>query len=140
MIFLITVCLMSHLKCPKCSGFSWIAVEPPHVIQKCICGLTDVLEVSRDGMDIQKAPRGVTQYTLPGRGTQLSKVLGCLVRFPELDSAQIAGHLGISVDKATTNLSVLRSRGLIRTIINRKGKAGGSFWQLTPDVKKYYGD
>ena len=140
MISLFVLYLMSHLKCPKCGGFSWISVEPPHVIQKCICGLNSVIEMNREGVIIQKNPQGVSQYTLPARGTQLSKVLGVLVTFTELDSQQIATRLQISVDKATTNLSVLRSRGLVRTVINRRGKSGGSLWEVTPDVKQYYGD
>ncbi len=89
---------------------------------------------------MQRKPVGITQYTLPTKGTQLSRVLGCLVMFDAMDSSQIARRLEISVDKATTNLSVLRTRGLVRTVINRKGKSGGSLWELTPGVKKFYGE
>lgn len=122
------------LVCPKCGGHSWIKVETDTVIQHCICGLNKYLYwKTADGSVITRAAVTKTTVCLPLRGSQLSQILGCLVALGNLTSKEIATQLNITVDKATTNLSVLRHRGLIQPLEDRKGQAGGSLW-TTPEV------
>lgn len=132
--------LMAQLNCPKCGGYSWIEIESDSVIQHCVCGLHKYLYwKTPDGATITRVPVQRDNFSLPIRGSQLSKVLGCLVLLGNLTSKQIALQLNITVDKATTNLSVLRQRGLITPVEDRKGQAGGSLWTVFEIVKTKFG-
>lgn len=127
------------LVCPKCGGHSWIKIETDTVIQHCICGLHKYLYwKTADGSVIHRAAVNKTNVSLPVRGSQLSQILGCLVGLGDLTSKQIATQLSITVDKATTNLSVLRIRGLIYPLEDRKGQAGGSLWTTHEVVRKKF--
>lgn len=138
-LFALIWSVMAQLICPKCGGFSWIKVESDSVIQHCVCGLHKYLFYkTADGATITRVPVRKNSVSLPLRGSQLSQVLGCLVALGDLTSKQIATQLNISVDKATTNLSVLRHRGLIVPLEDRKGQAGGSLWTAHEVVKKKF--
>lgn len=130
--------LVSKLVCPKCGGYSWIEIESDSVIQHCVCGLNKFLYMKVGDTTITRVPVREKDISLPARDSQLSKVLGCLVGLGNLTSHQIAKQLNISVDKATTNLSVLRSRGLIHSLEDRKGQVGGSLWAAHDIVKKKF--
>ena len=138
--FTLILVAMARLVCPKCgSNFSWITIEEDAVIQNCVCGLNKFLYFkTADGMTLTRAPSKLKNISLPARGSQLSQVLGCLVALGDLTSRQIATQLSITVDKATTNLSVLRQRGLIVPLECRKGQAGGSLWTVHANVKKKF--
>jgi hypothetical protein len=123
------------LICPKCGGFSWLKEEADTVIQHCVCGLNRFIFIKSGNQTFTRVPVKVSTVVLPARGSQLSQILGCLIILGELTSQQIAVQLSITVDKATTNLSVLRSRGLIQTLQDRKGRLGGSLWEVYPVVK-----
>ncbi len=129
MLILITKILMS-LICPKCGGFSWLKEEADSVIQHCVCGLNRFIYLKIDGTTLTRVPITVSTVVLPVRGSQLSQILGCLVGLGDLTSQQIARQLSITVDKATTNLSILRKRGLITALEDRKGRLGGSLWTV----------
>lgn len=137
MIFIAWLILMS-LVCPKCTGLSWVEQDGVHVVQRCRCGLTKVLYFESDGMKCSRSPAKKGGFTIPARGTQLSKILGCLGVMGELDSLTIAARLRITMDKATTNLCVLKSRGLVTVVGSSKKKSTGSIWRIEPAVKKYY--
>ena len=126
-LFLLMLLLMS-LSCPKCGGHSWIKFETDSVVQHCVCGLNKFLYLKIDGQTLTRVPVKLTTVVLPVRGSQLSQILGCLVGLGDLTSQQIARQLSITVDKATTNLSILRKRGLITALEDRKGRLGGSLW------------
>jgi len=126
--------------CPKCGGLSWIKFEEDSVMQHCVCGLNKFLYLKIDGTTLTRVPVTISTVVLPVRGSQLSQILGCLVGLGELTSHQIARQLSITVDKATTNLSILRKRGLITALEDRKGRLGGSLWATHNVVKKkWYG-
>jgi len=130
---------MGHtLPCPKCGGFSWLVFDGEQVIQHCVCGLNRFLRLSRNGDTMVRTPIRAAQLVLPARGTQLSKILGCLVALGDKNSQEIAVALDITCDKATTNLSVLRSRGLVQVVSERKGQLGGSLWTTYPAVKNRF--
>jgi hypothetical protein len=133
LIFLIKK-LMSLL-CPKCGGFSWIKDEGDAVMQHCVCGLNRFIYMKSGNQTLTRVPVKKSTVVLPARGSQLSQILGCLITLGELTSQQIAVQLSITVDKATTNLSVLRSRGLIHALEDRKGRLGGSVWGVYPVVR-----
>jgi len=116
------------LACPKCGAWSWIKFEEDSVVQHCVCGLNKFLYLKIDGVTLTRVPIKLTTVVLPVRGSQLSQILGCLVALGDLTSQQIARQLSITVDKATTNLSILRKRGLITALEDRKGRLGGSLW------------
>lgn len=127
--------MLMSLICPKCGGFSWLKEEADTVIQMCVCGLNKFIYIKSGNQTFTRVPVKVSTVVLPARGSQLSQILGCLIILGELTSQQIAVQLSITVDKATTNLSVLRSRGLIQTLQDRKGRLGGSLWEVYPVVK-----
>jgi len=130
---------MSHtLPCPKCGGHSWLVIEGEQVIQNCVCGIHRFINIQKDGAVLTRTPIRESQLVLPARGTQLSKILGCLVALGDQDSQAIARVLNISCDKATTNLSILRKRGLVQAVSERKGRAGGSMWTTYPAVYKRF--
>jgi len=138
-LFLLIALLMS-LTCPKCGGLSWIKIETDSVVQHCVCGLNKFLYLKIDGVTLTRVPIKINTVVLPVRGSQLSQILGCLVLLGDLTSHQIARQLSITVDKATTNLSILRKRGLITALEDRKGRLGGSLWATHSVVKKkWYG-
>lgn len=137
-ILILSWLLMNHLVCPKCGGFSWIKVEDDSVVQHCVCGLHKFLYLKVGDATLTRVPVQKSTVSLPAKGSQLSQILGCLVALGDLTSQQIARQLSISVDKATTNLSVLRSRGLIVPLENRKGQVGGSLWAAHEVVKKKF--
>lgn len=141
MILLLLIIFMA-LVCPKCGGHSWIEIEADDTpVQRCVCGLTKWLKRECDGSLITRSPIRNKQVSLPARGTQLSKILGCLITLGNMNSRQIAKSLQISVDKATTNLSVLRRRGLVEVLEDRKGRIGGSVWSVfAPVIAKFTGD
>lgn len=126
-LFLMIAFLMA-LACPKCGGLSWIKFDTDSVVQHCVCGLNKFLYLKIDGVTLTRVPIKLTTVVLPVRGSQLSQILGCLVCLGDLTSQQIARQLSITVDKATTNLSILRKRGLITALEDRKGRLGGSLW------------
>lgn len=126
--------LMS-LICPKCGGFSWLTEEADTIMQHCVCGLNRFIYMKSGKQTMIRVPVKKSTVVLPARGSQLSQILGCLITLGELTSQQIAVQLSITVDKATTNLSVLRSRGLIQALEDRKGRLGGSVWEVYPVVR-----
>lgn len=126
------------LVCPKCGSSSWVEQQGPHLVQLCYCGLTKVLAFMSDGMIMKRSPAVEGKFTIPARGSLLSKVLGCLSVLGDMDSSSIANRLSITMDKATTNLSVLRSRGLVSVVGRGKHTSNGSVWQIESAVKKYY--
>jgi len=126
-LFLLIIIYMA-IACPKCGGLSWIKVETDSVVQHCVCGLNKFLYLKIDGATLTRVPVKTSTVVLPLRGSQLSRILGCLVGLGDLTSQQIARQLSITVDKATTNLSILRKRGLIVALEDRKGRLGGSLW------------
>lgn len=124
------------LTCPKCAGFSRIDVEDNVPVHRCVmCGYRKYLEVHDNGMVTSHKPQNINRVALPSSGSQLSKILGCLVVMGNMTSSSVADRLGVSTNKATTNLSVLRARGLIRVIENRKGHSGGSLWEVDEAVR-----
>jgi transcription initiation factor IIE alpha subunit len=135
MLILLTQMLMS-LICPKCGGYSWLKEETDTVIQMCVCGLNKFIYMKSGDKTLTRVPVKASTVVLPAVGSQLSQILGCMITLGDLTSQQIAVQLSITVDKATTNLSVLRSRGLIHTLEDRKGRLGGSLWEVYPVVKK----
>ena len=138
-LLIIGLRFMGHpLPCPKCGGFSWLKIEGEQVMQHCVCGLNRFIRISKDGDVMTRIPVRETQLVLPARGTQLSRILGCLVALGDQDSQAIAVSLQITCDKATTNLSVLRSRGLVQVVSERKGQLGGSLWTTFPAVRKRF--
>lgn len=139
-MLILTVATIMALLCPKCGGFSWVEIEHNDPIQKCICGLTKFLSINSDGMLCERSPLKKNNFTLPTKGTQLSKILGCLAVYKKMTSKELADRLKISSDKATTNLCILRKRGLIKSLVDRRGKLGGSTWVLEPALTEYYGE
>lgn len=138
-LFLMIAYLMG-LTCPKCGGLSWIKFEEDSIVQHCVCGLNRFLYLKIDGTTLTRVPVKLNTVVLPVRGSQLSQILGCLVLLGQLTSQQIARQLSITVDKATTNLSILRKRGLITALEDRKGRLGGSLWTTHAVViKKWNG-
>ncbi len=135
---ILVLVIIRMLRCPKCGWSTRVEKQGPHVVQICMCGLNKVLAMEADGMKMVRSPAIEGAFTLPGKGTQLSKILGCLATLGTLDSRTISARLGITMDKATTNLSVLRSRGLIRATGVSDVKSNGSIWILEPAVKKHY--
>jgi hypothetical protein len=73
---------------------------------------------------------------LPKNGTHLRKTLMVLTIMPDASSAEVTERLvdlgcDFTVSDVASYLTILRSKGLVTTVINRRGVPGGSTWILT---------
>ncbi len=137
MALLLLLAIMT-IRCSKCSGIAWVEIQHTLPILRCRCGLTEVLRKSDGDMTMTHTPIKSTNYSLPQPGTKLSKILGCLGVLGDMSSNDLADQMGISYNSAATNLSILRSRGLVRATVEGRGKKGGSTWSLEPAIRKHY--
>ena len=82
---------------------------------------------------------------LPRRETFLWSTVMVVAVMEGSNSAEITerlvdlGHL-FSVSDVSSYLTILRSKGLVRTIASRRGIVGGSTWELTEICKKLLGN
>jgi hypothetical protein len=95
---------------------------------------TVIIEHTDTGADIK----------LPKRGSNLYITLATLAANVQSTSAELTEELNLSgrqytVSDVSSYLTILRSKGLVVTITNRRGITGGSTWAATSACKELLG-
>ncbi|KKN66396.1 hypothetical protein LCGC14_0472180 [marine sediment metagenome] len=118
--------------CPKCGERSWFEDDDADVIQRCMCGLRKIVRTQQGDQTIVHLPNPKL-VVLPKKDTKISKCLGILASYyPRLlSTGEMARLTGFSTINASTHLILLRQRGLVDLVNNKRGRAGGSQWGLT---------
>lgn len=123
-------------ECPKCTSHNarYVRVGPDLVL-KCICGFYKVMYTELGSIQIEHKDSGI-EVKLPKFGTNLYKTLMVVSILNEPSSAEATERmqdLGVdrNVSDVSSYLTILRSKGLVETIVIRRGMVGGSTWRLT---------
>lgn len=128
--------LQVQRKCPKCSGLARLCAEGDVVVLRCyLCGLTKFVEEYKDGVVIYRADK-VTSSGLPKRGTKLHKCLTRMGSYESVTTAFISDLLGQSTSDTSSQLAVLKSKGLVEQLNSNRGVSGGSSWRVTRAAMK----
>lgn len=123
-------------ECPKCgSKNAWIEAGSIDVVLRCYCGVHKVLQTKLLQMEIQQNDCE-DDVKLPKRDTHLWVTLQALSVMVSANSAVITQTLvdmgkEFNVSDVSSYLTILRSKGLVRTTESRRGIPGGSTWELT---------
>ena len=126
---------MYRVRCPKCSRGALIVIENNLAVVKCWCGCCRPVEEIVDGMVIFKSTSPV-KGDFPRVGSKLSKCLIELYVLKVGTTETLATRLLQTNSDTSSQLTVLQARGLVEKIVENKGVAGGSTWQLSLFAKK----
>lgn len=127
-------------ECPKCKSKSaWITQVDYDVVLRCYCGLYKILATSLNTADMadDDTETEFEELTLPKRDTNLWVTLMVLASLESANSAGITHRLAqfgkkeFTTSDVASYLTILRSRGLVRTTEMKRGTLGGSTWMLT---------
>jgi hypothetical protein len=134
-------------ECPKCGQRqSWLEVTGPDVILRCICGLWKVVETQLETVAIRHIDK---KARLPKRDSKLYKTLAVLYAIEPASTAYVTEMLDLggrtevevivyTVSDVASQLTVLKYRGLVEVVSNKKGVVGGSTWKMTPTAKQMF--
>lgn len=138
-----------RFECPKCGQRqAWLEHTPPDVILRCLCGLWKVVETTLETIKIEHF-EAAENIRLPKRDSKLYKTLAVLYAIEpastayvtemlELGSRHTDTPLEFTVSDVASQLTVLKYRGLVKVLSNKKGVVGGSTWQLTTAAKQIF--
>lgn len=130
---------MAH-DCPKCKSKSaWFKVTEYDVVLRCLCGLYRIVATSLNtaSEEDDETEHEYEELKLPKRDTNLWVTLLVLASLEVATSAEIKDRLiqfgkeSFTTSDVSSYLTILRSKGLVRTIEIRRGTLGGSTWMLT---------
>lgn len=131
--------------CPKCkSSQAWYRLDDDEVILKCICGFYRVV-ASKYGDTLIEHVEPRSTVSLPRRETKLWDCLMALAALAPATTKDITqslngrGLLQQSSSDIASQLTVLRYKGLVEVIDNRKGHSGGSTWICTIAARERIG-
>lgn len=128
--------LQTKRTCPKCNGLARLCAEGDVVVLKCfLCGFIKFVEEYRDGMVIYRSEKP-TNETLPRRGTKLHKCLSRMGAYETVTTAFVSELLGQSTSDTSSQLAVLKSKGLVDQLNSNRGVSGGSSWQMSAAARK----
>jgi hypothetical protein len=127
-----------YVDCPKClSPNARYVVDSQDVTLRCLCGFHKVVATRLEQMVIEHPDTG-KDVKLPRRDT---KLWICLIELyvlgGEATTQEIAEALNSkeserqTMSEVASQLTVLRYKGLVTPLENRKGIVGGSKWGLT---------
>lgn len=133
--------------CPKCgTRQAWLEVAEPDVILRCLCGMWKVVETRLEQLTIQHVDSAET-VRLPKRDSKLYQTLAVLYAIEPASTAYVTEMLELgskatgetfSVSDVASQLTVLKYRGLVQVLSNKKGVVGGSTWTMTPTAKQIF--
>ena len=139
------VCPDVKVDCPKCkSECAWYERDDQDVRLRCICGYCKVVATRLEEMVIEHIDRA-EDVSLPRQGTKLWNCLMVLFSLEKGNSQEITDLMNrthettFTVSDISSQLTVLRYKGLVDTTDARKGFAGGSTWIMTEVAKKVLG-
>lgn len=132
-------------ECPKCgSQNAWIEDTRMDSTLRCMCGLCKVLSTRMGTMVITHSDTA-ENLKLPRKETRLWDTMMVLHGLKLASSSEVTRSLmdlgrAFSVPDVSSYLTVLRTKGLVRTVEMRKGTIGGSTWELTEPCVKLIGE
>jgi len=119
------------MQCPKCGSIDvWLEEDAGTTWLRCHCGLMKLVEKVTDGYVIRHRT-AADQVVLPRKGTKLHKVFMVVASYGIQSTGDVAHVLGEKPPKVTTFLNMLDASGLLTLVESRRGKAGGSTWDLS---------
>jgi len=131
--------------CPHCGSINARYVtDRVDVILKCLCGYHRVVATTLQEMSIEHRETR-KEITLPRQGSRLWYCLMALNTIKTGTTASIHTTMNRlakeeqSMSEVASQLTVLRYKGLVSVLENRKGTSGGSVWELTDVAKKLTG-
>ena len=132
--------------CPKCeSENAWYEVDRNDIWLRCRCGYAKVVFSKQDkGITIIRR-ESESVLKLPKKSGKLWHTIMVLSVLAPANSAEITERLrdlgkDMTVSDVSSYLTMLRTKGLVRTLENRRGALGGSTWELTETCQTLVGD
>jgi len=130
------------VECPKCRSFSArYKTQDRDVVIKCLCGyLSVVASTLEDGIVIEH-PEVNGNVCLPRKG---SKLYMCFIELAGLkkactseiaDSVKKYRKLTLTTSEVASHMTILRYKGLVSVVEEKKGVSGGSTWKLTDSAR-----
>lgn len=118
--------------CPKCGDPSWFVQVEEDLVQRCLCGVHRIVRTTVEGLVIVHRPRP-KDVMLPKEGTKIQRCLKALHNYHprHISTLQVALVTVLESADVSMHLTLLMQRGLIDRVEIKRGKAGGSTWQLT---------
>lgn len=133
------------LECPKCGSKSaWYEKTRTDLALKCLCGYYRVVFTTLvDGTTIEHRDKS-EEVKLPKEGTHLRATLMALVAVEPANSREITQALNdlgkpFTVSDVSSYLTMLRVKGLVDSLDNKRGVPGGSTWELTDAASELLG-
>lgn len=127
--------LRTRTECPKCHATSaWYEQDYRDVMLRCLCGYFRVVATKLEEIVIEHIESHVS---LPRRESKLWYCVATLFSVEPANSQEITEALNygrevkLTVSDVSSQLTVLRYKGLVRALDERKGWPGGSTWMLT---------
>lgn len=132
------------MDCPKCkSKKTWIEQDRYGKFLRCLCGLTQMIEKYPAVAVIEKSVP-TSQVKLPRKGSMFYDTLAILASLELATSATIAQAMmdagkTCDVSNVSTYLTIMKGKGLVRVVENKRGLRGGSTWAVTDVCKSLLG-
>lgn len=129
--------------CPKCeSPSAWYKVDERDVTLRCMCGYNKVVQTKLKEITIIHADKE-EDVRLPRLDTRIHKCMMALKCIEPANSLEVTNFINSmhpqdptqSVDEVSSQLTVLRNKGIVHPIDRKKGVFGGSTWILTEVAK-----
>lgn len=118
--------------CPKgCGRESRYEVVGSVVWQNCYCGFSRPAYSKNSEGILIKHVQAKTSVRLPKLGTRLSNCLLAVAEAGTVTTGQVAKAVELPTGDTATQLTILSCRGLVERVLENKGVAGGSTWELT---------
>lgn len=132
---------MLKIECPKCNAkLTWFESTEHDLIHRCQCGYRRIILTTYEDVEILHKDAG-EDVKLPSVGTKLWQTLSVLSVERVATSGELTTRINkmgeeFTVSEVSSYLTMLRARGLVETLVVRRGFAGGSTWQLTSIAKR----
>ena len=131
-----------RVTCPKCLSES-ARYERDHqdVTLRCRCGFLKVVATRLEEIVIEH----IESVSLPKRGTNLWSTLTAVAALETATTQQITEHINghsevpQTSSDISTQLTILRYKGVVCKLESKRGAAGGSTWILTEKAKRLLG-
>lgn len=127
--------MRDRIECPKCRATSaWYVQDYRDVMLRCLCGYYRVVATKLEEMVIEHIESTIT---LPRRYSKLWYCVAHLFSVEPANSQEITEALNygkdlkLTVSDVSSQLTVLRYKGLVHALDEKKGWPGGSTWCLT---------
>lgn len=134
-----------RVDCPKCGSTSaWYTKDRYDVTLRCLCGYHKVVATLLQDTVIEHIDSG-DDVSLPKRGTKLWVCLVALHRLAPARTSDIVLAINdvqvppYTPKEVASQLTVLRYKGLVKVIDDRRGIPGGSTWELTAPCAELLG-